>query len=604
MAGKKTKSKNTVNDSVYTEDVDIPEATEEERYLEKLVFGDQKGFESNLRQVDRLYDEEEEKQEEGEKLLTYDSDSDDEYLSKLHNQEECADSVGGSESEGEDELAKLNDDELFIVDESDDEEKMDVDSESESRENAETLESGSGSDSTSTDVDAWEDSEDEQIEVHIMSSDKLRKLRRTEEEDHLTGKRYIARLRAQFERIYPRPAWADEYETKTQEIEDGVEKETEAQTFDSVGTKSRSTVVSASSNPLIDFLRTNQTYKFEDKNLNLLPPERIDIVRLTDGNAKKPSKSAVQSISFHQSHPLLLTGGYDRTLRVFHIDGKNNNLVTSLHLRNSPIQNACFNVSANDSTEIFAGGRRRYMYKWNVTSGTVEKINRLYGHESTQKSFENFKLSPDGKYIGLMGNSGWINLLLAKTGQWVRGFKIEGTLVDFDFSHTTKPDSGSGSSSSAFLVVINSGGEIWEFDVATGDILSRWTDNSGVGVTKIRIGGYNDNNRWLAVGSNTGIVNIYDRMKENKLIGTVENLITTISSLEFNKDGQLLCIASRDKRDALRLVHIPSCRVYKNWPTSGTPLGKVTSVSFSPDSGILATGNEAGKVRLWKLNHY
>ena len=106
------------------------------------------------------------------------------------------------------------------------------------------------------------------------------------------------------------------------------------------------------------------------------------------------------------------------------------------------------------------------------------------------------------------------------------------------------------------------------------------------------------NNRWVAIGNNNRIVNIYDRSvfapetTHPKPIKTVENLITSISSLVFNPDGQLLCIASRAKRDALRLVHLPSGSVYSNWPTSGTPLGKVTSIAFSPNNEMLAIGNK------------
>ena len=89
-----------------------------------------------------------------------------------------------------------------------------------------------------------------------------------------------------------------------------------------------------------------------------------------------------------------------------------------------------------------------------------------------------------------------------------------------------------------------------------------------------------------------------------KPVATLDQLTTTISSLQFSPDGQILCMASRAVKDALRLVHLPTFSVFKNWPTSGTPLGKVTSVAFSPRGEMLAVGNEQGKVRLWKLNHY
>lgn len=68
--------------------------------------------------------------------------------------------------------------------------------------------------------------------------------------------------------------------------------------------------------------------------------------------------------------------------------------------------------------------------------------------------------------------------------------------------------------------------------------------------------------------------------------------------------GQILAIASRMKRDALRLVHVPSLTVFANWPTSRTPLGHVHSAAFSPGGGFLAVGNAKGRVLLYRLHHY
>ncbi len=232
------------------------------------------------------------------------------------------------------------------------------------------------------------------------------------------------------------------------------------------------------------------------------------------------------------------------------------------------------------------------MYSWDLQTGAVEKISRLYGHEETQRSFENFKVSPKGSFIGLVGNSGWVNIISSATSLYIQGFKIEGTIVDFDWS-----------ANEDFIVAINSTGDIWEFSLKTKKVVKKWRDETGVGITKVRLGGKND--RWCAVGSDSGIVTVYDRLNPTKKpIGTLDQLVTSISTLEFSSDGQMLCIASRAKKDALRLVHLPSCKVFQNWPTSGTPLGKVTAACFSPNNEMLSVGNEAGKVRLWRLNHY
>ena len=63
-------------------------------------------------------------------------------------------------------------------------------------------------------------------------------------------------------------------------------------------------------------------------------------------------------------------------------------------------------------------------------------------------------------------------------------------------------------------------------------------------------------------------------------------------------------MASKMKRNALRLIHLPSMTVFQNWPTAQTPLHYVHSLAFSPGGGMLAVGNARGRVLLYRLHHY
>lgn len=82
------------------------------------------------------------------------------------------------------------------------------------------------------------------------------------------------------------------------------------------------------------------------------------------------------------------------------------------------------------------------------------------------------------------------------------------------------------------------------------------------------------------------------------------NLTTPVDYIRFNPDSQLMAFASRRKKDALKLLHVPSMTVFSNWPTMQTPLHYVSSVAFSPNSGYLAVGNDRGRVLLYRLKHY
>ena len=222
---------------------------------------------------------------------------------------------------------------------------------------------------------------------------------------------------------------------------------------------------------------------------------------------------------------------------------------------------------------------------------------------------ERFKLSPCGRYMGLVGSSrkggGIINVLDANTTQWIAAARMEGKGGIADFAWWRN---GEG------LTVAGKGGEIGEWSVSENRFVGRWHDEGAVGTSIIALGGKNSNtelggDRWIVVGSSSGVVNIYDRkswvegsMKERpEPTRRFMQLTTPTSCLEFSPDGQLLIISSKWKKDALRLIHLPSCTVYKNWPTSNTPLGRISAVAFSKDSDMVAVANEQGKIRLWEI---
>jgi U3 small nucleolar RNA-associated protein 18 len=235
---------------------------------------------------------------------------------------------------------------------------------------------------------------------------------------------------------------------------------------------------------------------------------------------------------------------------------------------------------------------------------------------TTQRTTESFHLSPCARYVGFIGSArkggGYVNVLSATTHQWLCSCRIDsrGGVADFAWWR-----SGSG------FIAAGKNGECSEYDIQERRVVARWMDEGAVGTTVIALGGSITttttsgsnkegklgDDRWVAVGSSSGIVNIYDRREWSTKttsptpLRTLTHLTTPTSHLLFSPDGQMLVMASRWKRDALRLIHLPSCTVYRNWPTDKTPLGRVSSVALSADGGFLAVGNEQGAVRLWEI---
>ena len=482
---------------------------------------------------------------------------------------------------------------------------------------------------------AWIDSDDERVVVSLASNPRLRKLRLSESEDLVDGGEYVRRLRQQFERLYPVPEWANP-PSRPKSAHKRIRQNSHislSSDNDELASDSSIDSEDLSTQPLTKLLRNTNSFveklPMTPTSPRRLRPEVIDIQRTKDVggaqpvsnrlchnpvmmNPTKKPQSSITSLTFHPIHPLLLSSGPSSMLSLHHISPHPpapNPLLTSLHLRNTSLSTSMFLPTSG--SKIFFSGRRRYFHVWDLSTGKVEKVSRVYGHRDQQKSMENFKLSPCGRWIGLIGSSrkggGFINVLNAKTGQWVAEARVEGRGGVADFAWW-----GDGEG----ITVVGKGGETIEWDGREKRVVARWVDEGAVGITVLALGGKDlelshiGGDRWVAVGSSSGIVNMYDRRMWRSLVPerpkplkAFDQLVTPVSHLEFSNDGQLLCMASQWKRDALRLIHTPSCTVYKNWPTAGTPLGRVSSVAWSSGGEYLAVGNEQGKIRLWEIRN-
>ncbi|KAL8772180.1 MAG: hypothetical protein Q9209_002615 [Squamulea sp. 1 TL-2023] len=462
----------------------------------------------------------------------------------------------------------------------------------------------------------WNDSDDNRIVVSLHANPRLRKLRVHGDEDLINGIQYTKRLRRHFEYLHPVPLWAVQSRARKSPDDNGNEKMKASADSDSESPSEGEVALDSdelSAPPLAKLLQQPGAFISPETDISnrkrKLRPEVIDIQRTKDVGIAQPS--AITSVQFHPTHPLLISSGPASTISLHHISPRPPNpnpLLTSLYIHSTPLATTVFQPP--DGSKILFAGRRRYFHSWDLPSGRVDKVSRLYGRQSEQKSMERFKLSSCGRWMGLVGSrrkgGGLINVLDARTSQWIAEVRIEsnGGVADFEWW-------GDGEG----MTVIGKGGEAVEWDGRQKIIVGRWIDEGAVGITTVAMGGQGSGvkdlggDRWIAVGSSSGIVNVYDRKTwgsgkvppSPKPSRAFDQLTTPTSHLAFSPDGQLMVMASRWKRDALRLVHLPSCTMYRNWPTSSTPLGQITALAFSPSSDVLAVANEQGKIRLWEI---
>lgn len=461
------------------------------------------------------------------------------------------------------------------------------------------------------DAPAWEDSDDDRLTVSLAGNSRLRKLRISEEEDLISGGEYSRRLRIHFERLNNVPEWAQPSQRpakRRRRSSAGSDSSISSNGMD-IDNEDLSTL------PLARLLQDAGSLSrtpISSSKRTKLRPEVLDIQQTR--SIPNVQSAAISSLSFHPEYPILLSSGAESTLYLHHIDPTAhptpNPLLTAIKVGHTPLYTSAFLHPAGE--KIFFSGRRRYFHVWDLPSGTIEAVTQIYGQKEEQKTMERFKLSPCGRYMALVGSSrkggGIINILDASTTQWVASVRIEGANGVADFAWWSN---GEG------LTAIGKGGEVAEWSVESRSYVARWIDD-GHAPTVLTLGGSNGpkslgGDRWVVIGSQSGIVNIYDRrtfVSDKNEVSVPERpqpkksfdqFTTPTSNLEISPDGQLLAFSSNGKKDALRLVHLPSCTVYRNWPTDKTPLGRVTAVAFGRQSDMIAVGNKSGKVRMWEI---
>ncbi|SNX82520.1 related to UTP18 - possible U3 snoRNP protein involved in maturation of pre-18S rRNA [Melanopsichium pennsylvanicum] len=503
---------------------------------------------------------------------------------------------------------------------------------------------------------------------------RLRRLREEVGESKISGLEYELRLRAQFEKLHPRPGWASfrltSLPNKADDFQDGVD---EAVIINEDVSKGIHDLLRSDTGLVEGYGSKNDESTIKSvKARGKLKTGDIELDRLRNANdaqnahaiAAEESLPGIEMVRFHPSPraSVLMTASRDRRVRLFQIDGKTNPLVQTIHVPDLPIQHASFHPSGSS---VLISGNRPFLFAYDLQAGRVVRSipwrgsGSLNGQSSAEDDGAELRLS-DAKFqphtaeegnrlLAIGGRRGVVHLLDwgrsgAAGGTRIGGVRMNSPLAGFSWdAASVLGDRGTGigvvgTGKDVELLTMSTEGSVHLWDIRNMGLevgcTSIWNDPGSFGAKGLEV---SPNGRFWTVGSDGGIVNIYKRPTEScptslptiagtflpsarvdeaksmfgKVPGgnmdpvkTIENLVTATSTMRWNGDGQILAVASKAKKDALRLVHFPSMRVFSNWPTSGTPLGSVSSVDFSPASQYVAIGNTRGKVLLYSLRHY
>ena len=93
------------------------------------------------------------------------------------------------------------------------------------------------------------------------------------------------------------------------------------------------------------------------------------------------------------------------------------------------------------------------------------------------------------------------------------------------------------------------------WDMRSTNCVHRFVDEGCIKGTTL---GVSPNGQFIAAGSDSGVVNVYDQSCLTQVkphpLKAVMNLTTGISNVKFNPSSEVLAISSKEKKSAIKLV--------------------------------------------------
>ncbi len=393
---------------------------------------------------------------------------------------------------------------------------------------------------------AWVDEDDAKDEVNIVERRRTRKFRKQMGERNISTADYANRIRDFYvEKVATKTGGTGDWARLPSESKNSDESGSESeQDSEDDGLSENVKRLLQKSGKIMSKRTRRSAQALVSKKNNVLAAGSLGIIRMQNVNAEAPNKSIANNVEFHPSGKLVLTAGLDRTLRIFQVDGRHNAKIQGVKVKDLQISSAHF-TGGGDS--VVLSGEQRHLYKFDLNSGTISRLRGLSrdgkpprGAKVANDVRNQFVTTKDGSILAFLTDNGRVTLVADKTMQQIGHIHVPGQLTSAAFDPVNNN----------YFYTTTRTGIVHFWDARKMECVDQHRDEGTVHCTSISVSPHH-----YAVGSDTGIVNVYEKKglgnasrNEFGSIRTgapkkaIDNLTTSVFQTAFNHDGKILAM--------------------------------------------------------------
>ena len=304
-----------------------------------------------------------------------------------------------------------------------------------------------------------------------------------------------------------------------------------------------------------------------DDGIKLWEVSSGNLIRTFEGH-----DSDVTSVSFSADGSFLASGGRNEA-KLWEVSS--GNLIRTFEGHSDWINSVSFNPA---SDLLVSGSNDNTVKLWEVSSGVLIRTLEGHGNDVISVSF-----SPDGSFLA---SGSWNEAKLWEVNNYglIHSFEgYSGSINSVNFS----PDGN----------LLISGGQdqakLWE--VGSGNLIHTFKGHGNY----VNYASFSPDSNLLALGGNDSTIKLWE-VSSGKLLRTLEGHDSEVYSVNFSPDGHLLASGSLNEAKLWEVSSGDSIRSLE-----GITISVITSVNFSPDSSLLATTSgffSSNSIKLWEVS--